>query len=78
MARLLSETETAAPSSLKRSLLLGCGNSRKKKVGWGDHLDWSGELVTIDMNPNCGADVVWDLDKHPLPFPDEHFDELAA
>lgn len=58
------------------SLLLGAGNSREKKVGLTPN--WTGELVTVDMNPNCGASLVWDLDVHPLPFPDEHFDELGA
>jgi SAM-dependent methyltransferase len=60
------------------SLLLGAGNSRAKKVALQSAPNWTGELVTLDMNPNCGASVVWDLDNHPLPFPDEHFDELAA
>lgn len=78
MARLISETETAAPSSLKRSLLLGCGNSRKKKVAFEGNHEWAGELTTIDMDPNCGADIVHDLDVHPLPFPDNTFDEMGA
>ncbi len=63
----------------QRSLLLGCGNSRVKKL----YLDsegpnWKGTLTTMDMNPDCGADVIWDLEKHPLPFPDETFDEMGA
>ena len=61
-----------------KSLLLGCGNSRKKKIAFSNAQDWAGELVTIDMNPNCGADVVHDLEQRPLPFPDEEFDELGA
>lgn len=60
------------------SLLLGAGNSRQKKVAIPPALEWTGDLVTVDMNPNCGATLVWDLDCLPLPFPDEHFDELAA
>src|SRR5690242_13022137 len=62
-----------------RSLLLGCGNSRVKKL-WrqSESPDWKGDLTTLDMNPNCGADVVHDLEQRPLPFPDETFDELAA
>lgn len=63
---------------MKRSLLLGCGNSRLKKLWLDGDQEWRGELTTLDMDPNCGADVVWNLDQHPLPFPDEHFDELAA
>jgi SAM-dependent methyltransferase len=63
---------------MKRSLLLGCGNSRKKKLFLGENRDWTGELTTMDMDPNCGADVIWDLEKHPLPFPDDTFDEMGA
>ena len=62
---------------MKKSLLLGCGNSRQKKVFLNGDNEF-GELTTIDMNPNCGADIVHDLDDHPLPFDDETFDELAA
>jgi SAM-dependent methyltransferase len=60
------------------SLLLGCGNSRQKKVALSGATDWTGDLVTIDMNPNCGADVVWDMDQRPLPFDDGQFDEMGA
>lgn len=65
---------------MRKNLLLGAGNSRQKKVAWTNDPDWRGELVTLDMNPNCGADVVFDLDQRPLrlPFDDEEFDELAA
>lgn len=61
-----------------KSLLLGCGRNRQKKVRLNTSPDWAGELVTLDMNPNCGADVVWDLEQRPLPFPDEEFDEIGA
>jgi hypothetical protein len=60
------------------SLLLGAGHSRQKKVWLVDRPEWVLPLVTLDMGTDCGADVVWDLDNRPLPFPDEHFDELAA
>ena len=60
-----------------KSLLIGCGNSRTKKVIWDGRKEW-GELITIDMNPHCKPDVVWDLEKMPLPFNSEEFDELAA
>lgn len=59
-------------------LLIGCGNSRTraiildpKKTGWS-------ELTTVDLDPNSGADVEWDLERLPLPFPDEGFDEIHA
>lgn len=60
------------------SLLLGCGNSRIKKVALSGATDWTGELITLDMNPECGADFVHNLDVRPLPFNDEQFDEIAA
>jgi cyclopropane fatty-acyl-phospholipid synthase-like methyltransferase len=73
-----------------RSLLLGCGNSRLKKVQYRGQSEWSGELTTLDMDPACGADVVFDLERlcipmrdrlhgmPVLPFEDGTFDELAA
>ena len=61
-----------------KSLLLGCGNNRQKKIWMGEeNKNWSGDLVTVDMNPDCKPDLIWDLDKHPLPFPDETFDEIG-
>lgn len=63
---------------MKRSLLLGCGNSREKKIYQNGESDWVGELTRLDMDINCGADVVWDLECRPLPFDSNYFDELAA
>lgn len=60
------------------SLLIGCGGDRRKKVADKSNLEWSQPLVTLDMNPNCGADIVHDLEVRPLPFKDEEFDEIAA
>ncbi len=60
------------------SLLLGAGHSRQKKLALTSAPDWTGNLVTLDMGNNCGADVVWNLEQRPLPFKDEEFDELAA
>lgn len=54
-----------------RSLLIGCGNSRRKKLGFGE-LEW-GELVTLDHDPNCGADIVHDLNVTPWPVDGERF-----
>lgn len=53
-------------------LLIGCGNSRRKKLSL-DNFEWDG-LVTIDHDPNCGADVLHDLDEYPWPFEDNQFD----
>lgn len=74
-----------------KSLLIGCGNSRIKQLQWDGKEGWAGELTTLDMNPNCGADIVYDLDQipssaHPfecssgkrLPFDDNTFDEIGA
>lgn len=59
-------------------LLLGCGNNRDKQVAlkkFGP--DWT-DLVTLDVDPDCEPDVVWDLRHHPLPFEDETFQEIHA
>ena len=60
---------------MKRQLLLGCGASRRKLFNsqepWGD-------LVTLDFNEDHKPDVVWDLEKLPLPFDDNEFDEIHA
>jgi len=58
-------------------LLLGCGNSRLKKHYTGDAKEWT-ELVTIDHDPNCGADIVHDLTHTPWPLADDSFDEVHA
>lgn len=60
-----------------KALLLGCGNDRTKKVKFPTS-DWCGELVTIDMNPNCGATLVRDLEERPLPFDAGTFGEIHA
>lgn len=57
-------------------LLIGCGNSRVKKKTFGS-FEWD-NLVTIDHDPNCGADVVHELEELPWPFGDDSFDECHA
>lgn len=54
-------------------LLIGCGNSRRNVIGDG----WT-ELTTIDHDPNCGADIVHDLEQTPWPIDDNSFDEAHA
>lgn len=58
-------------------LLLGCGNSRIKRItpSWGSS-EWT-KLVTLDIDPNCGADVLCDFSQG-LPFADATFDEVHA
>jgi SAM-dependent methyltransferase len=58
-------------------LLLGCGNSREKRFGLpGSPETWT-HLVTLDIDPDCGADVIADLE-NGIPFADESFDEVHA
>jgi len=57
-------------------LLIGCGNSRVKKLTL-DSFEWDG-LVTMDHDPNCGADIQHDLDCYPWPIEDESFDAIHA
>jgi hypothetical protein len=49
-------------------LLLGCGHSRQKKMGWpitGWKREWD-HLFTLDNNSLCDPDVVMDLDSWNL------------
>lgn len=57
-------------------LLIGCGNSRRKKHTL-DAFEWA-DLTTIDHDPNCGADIIHDLDDTPWPLADDSFDEVHA
>ncbi len=63
---------------MPKSLLLGAGHSRQKKVYLAGQEEWAGDLVTLDMGADSKPDVLWDLENRPLPFKDEEFDELAA
>jgi SAM-dependent methyltransferase len=56
-------------------LLLGCGNSRDKRLG--TTATWD-KLVTLDLDPDCGADIQHDLDVIPWPIEDNTFDEVHA
>ncbi len=59
-------------------LLLGCGNSREKKLRVaGMPSEWT-HLVTLDMFEDAKPDVVWNLENVPLPFADGIFDEIHA
>jgi predicted SAM-dependent methyltransferase len=52
---------------MAKILVLGCG----KKV---KDLNPNDQIVTLDINPNVGADVIHDLSKFPWPFVNEEFD----
>lgn len=60
------------------SLLIGCGNSREKRIRIPGKEEWSLPLVTMDMDPDCGADIVHDIEQRPLPFASDSFDEMGA
>lgn len=58
-------------------LLLGCGRNHARKIAVGGRAEWSA-LTTLDINDDVGADVIHDIAKLPLPFPDNAFDEVHA
>src|SRR5438045_9498624 len=61
-------------------LLIGCGNHRQKVLKLPDGPDTWRDLVTLDIDPNCGADIEWDLGRllhEPLPG-ESRFDEIHA
>ena len=60
-----------------KELLIGCGSNIDKRLALENHFGW-GNLVTLDINPDHNPDVVWDLEKLPLPFEDNEFDEIHA
>ena len=63
-----------------KQLLIGAGNSRVKKMRHELTPDKEfTDLVTMDIDPNCGADVIHNLDSLPYDFfRDEYFDEIHA
>ncbi|MDH3452780.1 MAG: class I SAM-dependent methyltransferase [Gammaproteobacteria bacterium] len=60
-----------------RELLLGGGARRSKHLHKPECPDWH-DLTVLDMNSALQPDVVWDLTELPLPFEDNHFDEVHA
>lgn len=59
-------------------LLIGCGNARKKFItSEVIPAEWK-KLTTLDIDPSCNPDVVWDLNQVPLPFEDNSFNEIHA
>lgn len=62
---------------LLKELLIGCGNRREKRMDLAQSWQWD-ELVTIDHDPNCGADIVHDLEQTPWPLPENEFDAVHA
>ena len=60
-----------------RELLIGCGSDMSKKLAVGQRSEWI-NVTTIDINPEHEPDLVWDLNKMPLPFDNDTFDEIHA
>lgn len=61
-----------------RELLLGCGNSKRKIVRYGDSpAEWQ-NVTTVDIDPGVNPDIVHDLNILPYPFEDNTFDEIHA
>jgi SAM-dependent methyltransferase len=56
-----------------KTLILGCGYSRERKIASDNEPD---EVITLDLNVHCGPDVLHDLNDPNLPFPDNEFDEI--
>lgn len=58
-------------------LLIGCGHRRVKTLYLQGRQSWN-ELVTLDINPDTGCDIVHDLNVFPYPFQDNTFSEIHA
>lgn len=58
-------------------LLIGCGNRREKVLNTPNGEAFT-DLITLDIDPACGADVTWDLEQLPMPFKDDSLDEIHA
>lgn len=61
-----------------RELMIGCGNSRNKRIQFAGIPKDFCDLTTMDLSSDCGADVVHDLNVLPYPFADNSFDEIHA
>lgn len=53
--------------------------SKKLNLGCGHHIRQSAEgWINLDIAKLSGVDIVWDIEKLPLPFKDAEFDEILA
>lgn len=59
-------------------LIIGCGGKRGKKMHRPGTSEEFTDLHTLDINPDHKPDTVWDLERLPLPFADDTFDEIHA
>lgn len=60
-----------------KELHIGSGRQAGKSITFDGDTSFKNR-VTLDINPAHSPDVLWDLRQHPLPFPDEEFDEIHA
>ncbi len=60
-----------------RELLIGAGANHAKKFETDAGKEWK-NLTTLDMVDHENIDVLWDLEKLPLPFDNRTFDEIHA
>ena len=66
------------PQNGYKELMLGCGHVRKKRLKTPEGSDEWQNLITLDIEPSCNPDVVYDLNVTPWPFDDDQFDEIHA
>lgn len=62
----------------RRELLIGCGQRRTKLLYLSEMgSEWS-TLITLDLMERHRPDIVCDLERLPLPFRDDSFNEIHA
>ena len=61
-----------------KTLLLGAGSNKEKKLAPDGLFEWSGEVITLDNNIAHGPDMMHDLNEPVMPFGDDTFDEIHA
>jgi predicted SAM-dependent methyltransferase len=72
----MSETPSAAPVTTDIPAGIPRGPGLKLNIGCGfNKLDG---YVNVDGFPDCGPDVIWDLERTPWPFPEDSVDEIVA
>jgi len=65
------------PTTATYQILLGCGSRREKLLGHPDSREWVNR-VTLDIEAAHKPDIVHDLNRLPLPFPDNSASEIHA
>jgi len=53
-------------------------DEKVKKLNLCSGLDYKEGWINLDFNPDYKHEVLWDLTKLPIPFPDNEFDEIIA